>query len=236
MTFASPAFRDNFYYNGDLWFDIGNSNRHKRATVEEISALLRPDVHKSKKALATSPPKDQVGHWYEAQLVHYGLPPSKDKARAKVRLLEALNSSGLKVPAGIAKMEAELKNEFAAAEKKAKAEYEASQKSANKPESSTASKKRKQSKDSEGTTNININISLGKDGSLNLPDSKPQTKKAKTNPPEEGNKKSVKKTQDPGSSKSPKKPTQSGTNQPSQAKPTAERPRQTNRKKSKTHC
>jgi len=32
-----------------------------------------------------------VGHWYEAQLRHYGLPPTKDKNAAKVRLLGALN-------------------------------------------------------------------------------------------------------------------------------------------------
>ena len=92
MAFAPPVSRGYFYYHDGLYVDVGNLNRHKRASVEEIRTILRPDLIKSKNA-ALGPPKDQVGHWYEAQLIHYGLPPSKDKARAKMRLLEALNSS-----------------------------------------------------------------------------------------------------------------------------------------------
>lgn len=90
MAFAAPVSRDNFFYNGDLYIEVANSNRHKRAPIADITTILRPDLKKSNKA----PPVDQVGHWYEAQLIHYGLPPSKDKARAKMRLLETKKDNG----------------------------------------------------------------------------------------------------------------------------------------------
>lgn len=90
--------------------------------MAEITAILRPDLKKSKTSTG-QPSKDPVGHWYQAQLLHYGLPPSKDKARAKMRLLEAVNSSSLVVPAAISRIEESLRKEFNAAEKKAKAQY-----------------------------------------------------------------------------------------------------------------
>lgn len=151
MSFASPVSRDGFHYNGDLHIEVGNLNRHKRASIPEITALLRPDLKKSK----AIPTKDAVGHWYEAQLIHYGLPPSKDKARAKMRLLEALNNSTLVVPAGIKRLEESMRKEFDAAERKAKAAYKAGL--TNAAEKPGSSKKRKQP---DGTT-VNVNINLG---------------------------------------------------------------------------
>jgi hypothetical protein len=44
-------------------------------------------------------------HRYAAQLIHYGLPVTKDKNGAKVRLLNALNQFKLEVPAWILKLE-----------------------------------------------------------------------------------------------------------------------------------
>lgn len=165
MAFASPMSRGNFHYNGDLYVEVGNCNRHRRATVNEITAILRPDLKKSTKATSDAQ-KDQVGHWYEAQLIHYGLPPSKDKARAKMRLLEALNSSKLSVPSSIAKMEAEMKKEYSAADKKAKAQYKASQAPAKKTETPAGpapSRKRKQTDTSGNVNNINVSIDMGGD-------------------------------------------------------------------------
>ena len=49
---------------------------------------------------------------YSTQLIHYGLPITKDKNAAKVRLLNALNQFKLEVPAWILKMEGELKKEW----------------------------------------------------------------------------------------------------------------------------
>lgn len=183
MAFAPPVSRDNFYYNGDLYVEVGNFNRHKRATVNEITAILRPDLRESTK-VSSDAIKDQVGHWYEAQLIHYGLPPSKDKARAKMRLLEALNSSKLSVPSNIAKMEAGMKTEYAAADKKAKAQYKASQAPAKKSEPPTPSRKRKQSDTSGNINNIQVSINLGSDfaglsRSVNASPSQSPAKKSK---------------------------------------------------------
>ncbi|KAL8756087.1 MAG: hypothetical protein Q9199_003186 [Rusavskia elegans] len=153
MAFAQPAVKDNFLYNGDLFVDVGNLNRHKRASVAEITEVLRPDLKKSKNAAAV---KDPVGHWYEAQLIHYGLPPSKDKARAKMRLLENLNQSKLKVPPQITAIESELKKEFAAAERKVKAQYKQSMQI-----ETPSTKKRKNIGDQNPFPTINVNINVG---------------------------------------------------------------------------
>ena len=90
MAFVPPISRDGFFYNGDLYVEVGDFNRHKRASLSEIKAILRPDLKAAKNALPADK-KDPVGHWYEAQLMHYGLPASKTKAVSKSRLLDALN-------------------------------------------------------------------------------------------------------------------------------------------------
>lgn len=209
MSFAPPVSRGSFHYNGDLYVEVGTLNRHKRATVEEITTILRPDLKKKSTKSSIDAPKDQVGHWYEAQLIHYGLPPSKDKARAKMRLLEALNSSKVAVPANIAQMEAEMKREYAAAERKAKAQYKASiEPTKNKSEPLAAGKKRKQSEPSGNTNNINVNITLGNDfrglpGGVIASDGQSPAKKAKTAP----SKPAAKKTEGVGLSKPSKKTT-----------------------------
>lgn len=202
MAFAPPISRDGFYYNGDLYVEVGGLNRHKRASASELTAILRPDL---KKAKATpQPSKDPVGHWYEAQLIHYGLPPSKDKARAKMRLLEAVNTSNLDVPTGIMRLEESLRKEFNAAEKKAKALHKAQMA----PQSKEAppSKKRKQ----PDATNINVTINncgavgsqFGTMPSLEAPS---PAKKAKTQPVKATNKKQAIKTATPTNQPTPAK-------------------------------
>lgn len=234
MTFAPPVSRGNFHYNGNLYVEVGNFNRHERATVEEITAILRPDLKKPKKA-STEPPKDQVGHWYEAQLIHYGLPPSKDKARAKMRLLEALNNSAITVPSKITTMEAEMKKEYAAAERKIKAQLKASKAPAQKSEPNAVGKKRKQSEPSGYINNINVNISLGNDfqqlpGAVNAPTSQPLAKKARTTPSKPNNKKN----EESASPKPSKKTTRLGIEQKlPQAQEVQIRPKQTARPSAK---
>lgn len=160
MSFAPPVSRDGFHYNGDLYVEVGNLNRHKRASVAEITDLLRPNLKKGK-----VPGKDAFGHWYEAQLIHYGLPPSKDKARAKMRLLEALNASALAVPPVITKLEESLRKEYDVAERKAKALYKAS--TANSAETSGSSKKRKRPEaTTSNSTTVNVNVNFGGFGGM----------------------------------------------------------------------
>ena len=159
MAFAQPVVKDNFVYNGDLFVDVGNLNRHKRASVAELTEVLRPDLKKPKNAAAV---KDPVGHWYEAQLIHYGLPPSKDKARAKMRLLENLNQSKLSVPPQITAIETALKKEFAAAERKAKAQHKASLAATpSMQKDSVSTKKRKMADNKNAFPTINVNVSVG---------------------------------------------------------------------------
>ena len=220
MAFAPPVSRGNFYYHDGLYVDVGNLNRHKRASVEEIRTILRPDLKKSKTA-PLAPPKDQVGHWYEAQLIHHGLPPSKDKARAKMRLLEALNSSRLAVPPNIAQIEAEMKREYAAAERKAKAQIKSSNMPATKEESLVVGKKRKQAEPS-------ANSSFGNQdrGTADAADSQSQTKKAKKAQLASTNSKTDKTTPVKPSSKSTESKTQKSLSPGAER----ERPKQTARK------
>lgn len=85
-TFAPPLQKENHVYHGQNFVDVGNANHRKRASKEELTALLRPSLSSK-----NTPAKDEVGHFYEAQLVRYGLAASKSQPTAKVRLLDALN-------------------------------------------------------------------------------------------------------------------------------------------------
>lgn len=61
---------------------------------------------------------DPPWHFWTAQLIHYGLTPTKDKNAAKIRLLSALNEGILEVPGWIIRLETELKKEWEAEKKK----------------------------------------------------------------------------------------------------------------------
>ncbi|THZ84017.1 hypothetical protein D6C84_04470 [Aureobasidium pullulans] len=86
-----------------------------------------------------------------SQLLHYGLPPSKDKNTAKVRLLQAINAGTLAVPDHVNKLEKEMKKEFVAAAKKAKAAEE----------TTIASIKGKKRTHEEATTNTKVTLIVG---------------------------------------------------------------------------
>ncbi|GAB1731647.1 hypothetical protein NU195Hw_g4133t1 [Hortaea werneckii] len=107
---AAFVVRGEFVYRDTLFVDVGgDGKRHPRASPSELKDLLNGKVA-----------KDQVGHWYEAQLIHYGLQRSKQKDTAKVRLQQALSQGKLKVPPHIADMEGQMKKDYAAAVRKAK--------------------------------------------------------------------------------------------------------------------
>jgi hypothetical protein len=123
-VFAPPARRGDFLYSSVLYADPGNANHHPRASVAELAALLRPEApnvySKGRKPEASLPVKDPAWHYYSAQLIHYGLPVTKDKNGAKVRLLNAMNQFKLEVPAWVMKLEGELKKEWEAENRKMK--------------------------------------------------------------------------------------------------------------------
>lgn len=158
-TFAPPVQRDRFIYSSVLYADAGNGNRHPRASVAELTALLRPEAPKNNKkaktpaagTLMTDPP----WHFWTAQLIHYGLASTKDKNAAKIRLLGALNENRLVVPSWVTKLEAEVKKEWEAENKKlSKAAKEAAM-----PRSS-AKKKTTVAASRSSPLNISVNIEL----------------------------------------------------------------------------
>ena len=114
---ATPEIRrGDFIYHDTLFVDVGNNHRHPRASVSELRDFLMP----KKSGPGPGPAKDQVAHWYEAQLVHYGLPRVKDKNAAKVRLTNAVSARTLKVPEYVSSMEEGMKKEYAVALRKGK--------------------------------------------------------------------------------------------------------------------
>jgi hypothetical protein len=108
--------RDNFAYaNGDLFAEASGQNRYRRVTPAELQNHFKTPGSE----------KDKPAHWYEAQLIHYGLQPSKTKSVVRMRLFDAVNGGKLNVPAHITKMESELKKEWAKKEREAKKEAKA---------------------------------------------------------------------------------------------------------------
>ena len=80
-AFAPPVSRGGCYHNGNLYVEVGTLNRHKGATVQPS----RKSPHFSAQ-IQDNPIMPQLTR----QKI---IPPSKDKARAKMPLLEAPNYS-----------------------------------------------------------------------------------------------------------------------------------------------
>ena len=115
MSFAAPVANGKFSFSVDSFYvETSGHNLHRRATVPELQTLFQPG------AAGAAAPADPVGHWYEAQLLHYGIAPSKNKAVAKMRLLDAVRGGGLAVPKDISKIETDLKKEWKKKDKEAK--------------------------------------------------------------------------------------------------------------------
>ena len=92
-----------------------------RSSSERLMYLLTyvdpgPVLTKRGKPRVRQPPphKDETGKFYEAQLIHYGLKPRKDKQAAKKALLEAAeaNSGKFVVPEDILKLEGRMAEEY----------------------------------------------------------------------------------------------------------------------------
>ncbi|KAM0724298.1 hypothetical protein Q7P37_000180 [Cladosporium fusiforme] len=139
---ATPVVRGEFVYHDILLVDIGGSlKRHPRASQPELKTLLDGKA-----------PKDQVAHFYEAQLIHYGLQRSKDKNTAKVHLQQALSQKKLSVPSHITDMEEQMKKEFATNVRKARIAASKALKGTESSVATPASKKRKQGSEGTGQT------------------------------------------------------------------------------------
>ncbi|KAI3110782.1 hypothetical protein CBS147333_4644 [Penicillium roqueforti] len=101
-----PVTDGQFSFNIDTFYVTASGGQlHRRAAPAEIKALY--DTATTDKSTP-----DHPGHWYEAQLLHYGLPPSKVKATAKMRLLKAVQDGALSVPKESLQIEKNLKKEW----------------------------------------------------------------------------------------------------------------------------
>lgn len=111
MASSAAAPGDSFSFEHVLLAEASNKTRHPRASIHELQCILRPND------AASHQPDKNVGHWWEAQLLHYGLKLSKTKSVAKTRLLDALNAGTLAVPGDIKKLEGQLKKSWTKSEK-----------------------------------------------------------------------------------------------------------------------
>ncbi|MBE3044667.1 hypothetical protein IMZ48_19320, partial [Candidatus Bathyarchaeota archaeon] len=92
-----PATSGIFSFAGDsLFVESSGKNLHRRSTIPELKAHFDASA-------------DRPAHWYEAQLIHYGLPSSRVKGTAKMRLYDAVKGKGLVVPGHMKTMETDLK-------------------------------------------------------------------------------------------------------------------------------
>ncbi|KAI7786459.1 hypothetical protein LA080_003703 [Diaporthe eres] len=160
MALVPPVDKDGFSYAGDSLFrEASNLNRHRRATIPELKAHFAGKDNENRPA-----------HWYEAQLLHYGLPPSKVKGTAHKRLFDAVMAKGgLTVPAHIQKIEADLKKEWNKREREAKKVLKASEGKGTKRKADQVS------------TNVNVNVSvqLSRTGAVQVHAATPPTKRPK---------------------------------------------------------
>lgn len=114
-----------------------------------------------------------MAHFYEAQLIHYGLQCTKDKNVAKLRLINAITAKALAVPGHIPEMEADMRKEYAR-------KVRASARAAPIGSKSASAGKRRQTNDSGNGSATTISVQVG-DTTLEInqhdPRAAPTTKK-----------------------------------------------------------
>jgi hypothetical protein len=126
--YAPPVSRDGFFHSGDSFYVEIEGHRHGRRDSTALFDLLTytqpaPLLTKAGKVAKRQPrpQKDPPGHFYSAQLLHYGLKPMKTKAAAKKQLLASYAANrSLVVPESIMKLEKTLQKEYVHANELAK--------------------------------------------------------------------------------------------------------------------
>ncbi|KAI1506500.1 hypothetical protein F5X99DRAFT_5062 [Biscogniauxia marginata] len=165
MSLAPAVAKDGFAFGGDFYAEASGHNRHRRFTLAELKELFKSGSDKARPS-----------HFFESQLIHYGLQPSKTKSVARMRLYDAVNEGKLSVPAHIQKLESELKKEWTKNEREAKKALKA-------PAASSSSAPSKGTKRKAESSNVDITVNV--DGvnvtvSTNSSSSQANAKKAKT--------------------------------------------------------
>ncbi|GKU03583.1 hypothetical protein FLAG1_06223 [Fusarium langsethiae] len=195
---APPVTEDGFAFAEGVFFaQASGQNRHRRATATEL-----------KEHFTSGNDKDHPAHWFEAQLIHYGLQPSKTKSVARMRLFDAVNAGNLKVPDNVSKLETKLKKEWTKKDREAKKGATSGKPAAKAPvakaeKKSTAGTKRK--------TNDDDNTAAVKKAKTTTPKvtvpkaSGPKTATPKTKAPPKTPAKATAKTTTKATTKAPKK-------------------------------
>ncbi|KAF7337992.1 hypothetical protein MVEN_02023100 [Mycena venus] len=109
--YAQSIQRDGFLVHGDEFYVHGYGDRMRRADATRKVAKRQPLPH-----------RDESEDFYLAQVAHYGLQSAKTKEAAKHALLTAFGArKTLDVPSRILQLEKDMREEYAAANKIAKA-------------------------------------------------------------------------------------------------------------------
>lgn len=177
-TATPPAAENGFAFaNGDFFASSSGHNLHRRAKLPEL-----------KEHFTSGSDKDHPAHWFEAQLIHYGLPPSKTKSVARMRLFDAVNGGKLTVAADVSKLEGKLKKEWTKNDREAKKAHkegaESKSKATTKATTATKTTNTITAKKTAGTkrkANDTVNTA-----STSTISSQPAAKKAKATPAKKG--------------------------------------------------
>lgn len=103
----SSVYHGRWAFNGHrLYVTTSSGDVHPRATDMELDEIFTAPIGHQ-----TSVP-DYQDHWYEAQLLHFGIAPTQSKAAAKMRLMEAFQDGTLEIPMEILKIEAVLRKSW----------------------------------------------------------------------------------------------------------------------------
>ncbi|KAJ4327755.1 hypothetical protein N0V84_001864 [Fusarium piperis] len=169
---APPVSEGAFAFaNGDFFVEASGQKRHRRATPQEL-----------KTHFTSGNEKDHPAHWFEAQLIHYGLQPSKTKSVARMRLFDAVNTGSLKVPADVTKIEGKLKKEWTKNDREAR---KVSKASTSTPAKTAAAKRKADddagpSKKARTKVTTTITTTITKTTTIKASTSKASTSKAST--------------------------------------------------------
>ncbi|KAH6603925.1 hypothetical protein Trco_007371 [Trichoderma cornu-damae] len=171
---TAPVSEGGFAFaHGIFLAEASNQNQHRRATQDELRAHF-----------ASGSDKDFTAHWFEAQLIHYGLRPSKVKSVARMRLFDALRGGTLSVPRHIADLEARLKKEWIKRDRQDKKAAKILE-SAEAPQAESSQKSATRKRKADVTVNVTVNANLSGITASTAPTTANAAKKPKIAAPSE---------------------------------------------------
>ncbi|KGO72456.1 hypothetical protein PITC_076330 [Penicillium italicum] len=99
----APVYHGQWSFDRETFYVTSSCGHiHPRATYSELDDIFTAPLGDMRNRA------DHQDHWYEAQLLHFGLPPTRSKATAKMRLMDAFQDETLEVPVEILKIETTL--------------------------------------------------------------------------------------------------------------------------------